>query len=144
MKAQEIMSKNPRTVTPEMAVMEAAQLMKSEDVGVLPVVESSSSKRLLGVITDRDIAIRVVAEGRASASVRDVMSAGVKSCKADDSVKDVMALMGREQVRRVPIVDSRGELVGIVSQADIVLEGDDKRAEETIEKISKPGGSHNS
>ncbi len=144
MKAQEIMSKNPRTVTPETAVMEAAQLMKSEDVGVLPVVESSSSKRLLGVITDRDIAIRVVAEGRASASVRDVMSAGVKSCKADDSVKDVMALMGREQVRRVPIVDSRGELVGIVSQADIVLEGDDKRAEETIEKISKPGGSHNS
>ncbi len=144
MKAQEIMSKNPRTVTPETAVMEAAQLMKSEDVGVLPVVESSSSKRLLGVITDRDIAIRVVAEGKTSASVRDVMSAGVKSCKADDSVKDVMALMGREQVRRVPIVDSRGELVGIVSQADIVLEGDDKRAEETIEKISKPGGSHNS
>lgn len=143
MKVQEIMSKNPRTVTPDTAIMEAAKLMKSEDVGVLPVVESSSSKQLLGMVTDRDIAIRVVAEGKTSASVRDAMTTGVKSCKADDSVKDVMELMGREQVRRVPIVDDSGQLVGIVAQADIVLEGDDKRAEEAIEKISKPGGSHN-
>ena len=144
MKAEEIMSRNPRTVTPETAVADAARLMKSEDVGVLPVVESASSRRLVGIITDRDIAIRVVAEGRSSASVREAMTAGARSCKASDSVKDVMALMGREQVRRVPIVDDRGELVGIVAQADIVLEGDDKRAEETIEKISQPGGSHNS
>jgi CBS domain-containing protein len=144
MKAEEIMSKNPRSVTPETAVAEAARLMKSEDVGVLPVVESASSKRLVGVVTDRDIAIRVVAEGKTSASVREVMTSGVKSCKPDDSVKDVMALMGREQVRRVPIVDDRGELVGIVAQADIVLEADDKRAEKTVEKISQPGGSHNS
>ena len=142
MKAQEIMAKNPRSVTPDTAITEAAKLMQSEDVGVLPVVESTSSKRLLGVITDRDITIRIVAEGKMSASVRDAMTAGVKSCKADDSVKDVMALMGREQVRRVPIVDDRGELVGIVSQADIVLEGDDKRAEQTIEQISQPGGKH--
>ena len=142
MKAQEIMSKNPRTVTPETAIVEAARLMKSEDVGVLPVVESASSKRLVGVVTDRDIAIRVVAEGKSSASVRDAMTSGVRTCKADDSVKDVMALMASEQVRRVPIVDDRGELVGIVAQADIVLEGDDKRAEQTIEKISQPGGSH--
>jgi CBS domain-containing protein len=142
MKAQEIMSKNPRSVTPETTAQEAARLMKDEDVGVLPVVESASSKRLLGMITDRDIAIRVVAEGRTSASVREAMTAGVKSCKAGDSVKDVMALMGREQVRRVPIVDDSGHLVGIVSQADIVLEGDDKRAEQTIEKISQPGGKH--
>ena len=143
MKAQEIMSKNPRSVTPETAIVDAAKLMKSEDVGVLPVVESASSKRLLGVVTDRDIAIRVVAEGKMSASVRDAMTAGVKSCKPGDNVKDVMELMGREQVRRVPIVDDSGELVGIVSQADIVLEGDDKRAEQTIEQISQPGGSHN-
>ena len=143
MKAQEIMSKNPRSVTPETAIQEAARLMKEEEVGVLPVVESASSKRLLGVITDRDITVRVVAEGRSSASVRDAMTSGVKTCKADDSVKDVMELMGREQVRRVPIVDDRGELVGIVAQADIVLEGDDKRAEEAIERISEPGGRHN-
>jgi len=144
MKAEEIMSRNPRTVTPETAIVEAARLMKSEDVGVLPVVESASSKRLVGIVTDRDIAIRVVAEGKSSASVREAMTAGPRSCKASDSVKDVMALMGREQVRCIPIVDDSGELVGIVAQADIVLEGDDERAEETIEKISQPGGSHNS
>ena len=142
MKAQEIMSKNPRTVTPETTIQEAARLMKDEDVGVLPVVESASSRRLLGVVTDRDITVRVVAEGRSSASVRDAMTSGVKTAKADDSVKDVMQLMGKEQVRRIPIVNDRGELVGIIAQADIVLEGDDKRAEETIEKISQPGGSH--
>jgi CBS-domain-containing membrane protein len=76
--------------------------------------------------------------------VRDAMTSSVRSCSADDSVQDVMELMGREQVRRVPIVDDRGELVGIVAQADIVLEGDDARAEATIEQISQPGGSHNS
>jgi CBS domain-containing protein len=142
MKAQDIMSKNPRTVTPETAIQEAARLMKDEDVGVLPVVESASSKRLVGMITDRDITVRVVAEGKATASVRDAMTSGVRTCKADDSAKDVMELMGREQVRRVPIVDDRGELIGIVAQADVVLEGDDKRAEDAIEKISQPGGSH--
>ena len=142
MKAQEIMTKNPRTVTPETGVQEAARLMKDEDVGVLPVVESAQSKKLVGIITDRDIAIRVVAEGKSSAQVREVMSATVRSCKADDSVKDVMDVMGREQVRRMPIVDDRGELVGIVAQADLVLEADDKKAERTIEQISQPGGSH--
>jgi CBS domain-containing protein len=94
---------------------------------------------VVGVITDRDIALRVVAEGRSTATVRDAMSTGVRTAKQDDDLKDVMKLMASEQVRRVPIVDDRGELVGIVSQADIVLEGDDKRAEETIERISQPG-----
>ena len=142
MKAQEIMAKNPRTVTPETSVEEAERLMKDEDVGVLPVVESTASKRLVGVVTDRDIAVRVVAEGRSSAQVRDAMSSGVRTCKADDNVKDVMDLMAREQVRRVPVVDEQGRVVGIVSQADIVREGDDDRAEETIERISRPGGQH--
>lgn len=143
MKAQEIMTANPRTVTPETTVQEAAQLMKSEDVGALPVVESASSQRLLGVVTDRDITVRVVAEGRSSASVRDAMTSGVATCKADDNVKDVMRTMSSEQVRRIPIVDDGGNLVGIVSQADLVLEADDERAEETIEQISQPSGGHN-
>ena len=142
MKVQEIMTANPRTVTPETTIREAAQLMKSEDVGVLPVVESTSSLRLIGVVTDRDITVRVVAEGRSSASVRDAMTSGVTTCKADDNVKDVMSIMSRKQVRRIPIVDDSGNLVGIVAQADLVLEADDKRAEETIEQISQPGGSH--
>ena len=140
MKAQDIMTKDPRVVTPDTPVQEAARLMQSEDTGVLPVVESAQSRRLVGVVTDRDLALRVVAEGRTSASVRDAMSSGVKTAKPDDNVKDVMDLMAKEQVRRIPIVDDAGTVVGIVSQADVVLEArNDKKAEQTIEAISKPG-----
>ena len=140
MKAREIMTKNPRTVSPDTRLQEAASLMKSEDVGLVPVVEGSGN--LVGVITDRDIAIRVVAEGRdaSSATVRDAMSSSVRTCKEDSSVDDVMEVMGSEQVRRVPIVDERGSLVGIVAQADVVLHGkSDRKSERTIEKISEPG-----
>jgi len=145
MKAQDIMAKNPTTVTPDTPVREAARLMKDEDVGVLPVVESSGSKRLVGLVTDRDIAIRVVAEGRdaVQSRVQDAMSADLKTCKADDDLDEVMDVMSREQVRRIPIVDNRGALVGIVSQADIVREAkSDKKAERTVERISEPGGRH--
>jgi CBS domain-containing protein len=144
MKAQEIMARNPRCVTPRTTVREAASLMKSEDVGALPVVESESSQKLLGIITDRDIAIRVVAEGRdASVTVSEVMSKGATSARTTDTVDEVMKTMGREQVRRIPIVDERDQLVGIVSQADIVRKAQsDSKSEHTVEKISEPGGRH--
>lgn len=138
MKAKDIMTKHPQVVTPDTPVQEAARLMKSEDTGVLPVVEGPSSRRPVGIITDRDIALRVVAEGRSQAAVRDAMSPAPRTAREDDDVKDVMDLMAKEQVRRVPIVDDRGDLVGIVAQADIVREADDKRAERTIEQISQP------
>jgi len=140
MKAQDIMSKNPACVTPDTTLADAARLMKTENIGVVPVVESESSKRLVGVLTDRDIAVRAVAEGRDGATT----SVGnVRTSTATDPVADVMDLMGREQVRRVPVVDERGVLVGIISQADIVLEAkDDKRAEKTVEQISQPTGKH--
>ena len=145
MKAQDIMAKDPRCVTPRTSIKEAASLMKSEDVGALPVVESEGSKRLVGMITDRDIAIRVVADGRelGSATVSDAMSRGPTTAKASDSLDDVMKVMGREQVRRIPIVDERDQLVGIVSQADVVLKAsNDSKSEKTVEKISEPGGRH--
>jgi CBS domain-containing protein len=138
-KAKDVMTPNPRVIAADAPVQEAARLMQQEDTGVLPVVESQGGRRVVGVITDRDIALRVVAEGRASATVREAMSTGVRTCPQDADLKDVMKVMADEQVRRVPIVDEQGELVGIVSQADIVLEGDDRRAEETIERISQPG-----
>ena len=142
MKAQDIMTKNPSCVTPDARVQDAARMMKNEDVGIIPVVDADSSKKLIGVVTDRDIAIRIVAEGKSSSdsSVRDIMTTGVQTSSPSDNVKDVMALMGREQVRRIPSVDASGKLVGIVAQADIVLEADDKRAEKTVEQISQPGG----
>jgi CBS domain-containing protein len=148
MKISEIMTKDPRSVSPDTPVSEAARLMKEQDVGLVPVVErvggAETRGRLVGVITDRDIAIRTVAEGRASdAPVREVMSGGVKTCSPDDSVEDAMDLLGREQVRRIPIVDERGSLVGVVAQADVVrMQGKDRKAERTVEQISQPGGSH--
>lgn len=145
MKAEEIMSRNPACVTPDTPLVEAARLMKDENIGVVPVVESTDSRRLVGVVTDRDIAIRAVAEGRdgITTSVGHIMTSDVRTGAPDDSVNDVMALMGREQVRRIPIVDERGALVGIIAQADIVLEAKDtKKAEKTVEKISQPSGKH--
>ncbi len=145
MKAREIMSKNPTCVTPDTPLVDAARLMKDENIGVVPVVESSNSRRLVGVLTDRDIAIRAVAEGRdgATTSVGHVMSTDIHTSAPDDSVNDIMALMGSEQIRRIPIVDERGDVVGIIAQADIVLEANDnKKAEKTVEKISEPSGKH--
>lgn len=141
MKASEIMTRDPRTVTPDARLPEVARLMKSEDVGVIPVVDGGS-RNLVGVVTDRDIALRVVGEGRDpnSTTARDVMSSDVRTARESDSVDDVMELMGREQVRRIPIVDERGALVGIVAQADVVLQANsDRKSERTIEKISEPG-----
>ena len=145
MKAQDIMSADPVCVTPQTSMEEAARLMKDHNVGVLPVVSQEGSRELVGVITDRDIAIRHVAEGHGSPDcpVSEAMSENVKTCTPDTAVEDVMETMGREQVRRIPIVDERGSLVGMVSQADVVLEArNDKKAEEMVENISKPFGKH--
>ena len=148
MNISELMSKDPCTVSPDTPVSEAARLMKEEDVGMVPVIErvggAETRGRLVGVITDRDIAIRTVAEGRASDSpVRDVMSSGVRTATPNDSVESVMELMGREQVRRVPIIDERGSLVGVVSQADLARKAKNEgHVERTVEEISQPGGSH--
>ena len=148
MKISELMTRNPCTVSPDTPVSEAARLMKEEDVGIVPVVErvggAETRGRLVGVVTDRDIAIRHVAEGRTSDTpVRDVMSGGVKTVTLDDSVETVMELMGREQVRRIPVVDERGSLVGVVSQADLARKAKDSaKVEKTVEQISQPGGSH--
>jgi len=147
MKAKDIMTRKPKSVTPETSVREAARLMKEEDVGVLPVVDRDGSDRLIGIVTDRDIAIRHVAEGHDSSScpVSEAMTSSVSTAREDDDVDSVMDLMGKEQVRRIPVIDERGGLIGIVAQADIVREArDDRKAERTIEKISDPGGRHTS
>jgi len=144
MKIQDIMSTDPSTVTPDTPITEAARIMKDHNIGMLPVVESEGSRRLVGVVTDRDIAIRHVAEGHTGdCPVREAMTEKVSTAKPDENVDRVMNLMAEEQVRRIPIVDERGDLVGVVSQADIVLEaGDSLKAEKTVEKISRPYGKH--
>jgi len=149
-KVSDLMTKQPRVVSPDTPVSEAARLMAEEDVGLVPVVErvggAETRGRLVGVVTDRDIAIRNVAEGRSSdAPVSEIMSGGVLTCSPDDSVDVAMELMGREQVRRIPIVDERGSLVGMLAQADLArMSGAEQQMEQTIAQISQPGGSHQS
>ena len=143
MNVQDIMTRDPACATPGMTATDAAKLMQREDTGVLPVVEKEGSKRLLGVVTDRDLALRVIGEGRnGDTRISDLMSSGKLTTAApNDTVDRVMETMGAEQVRRIPIVDERGDLVGIVSQADIVLRArDNHKAEQTVEEISAPGG----
>ena len=143
MKIEEIMTRDPATVTPGTTVRDAAKLMQREDTGILPVVESEGTNKLVGVVTDRDIAIRVVGDGRdGETRVSEVMSSGkLATLRPDADVAEAMDTMADEQVRRVPIVDDRGMLIGILAQADIVRKAhDDQRAERTVEKISQPTG----
>jgi CBS domain-containing protein len=145
MKIHDIMTRDPGCVTPDATVREAAQLMKRDDVGIIPVVDGQSAKTLVGVITDRDIAVRCVADGKdGSVRVRDCMTANkLSTCRENDDVDRAMEAMRAEQVRRIPIVDERGSLIGIVAQADIVRKAtNDAKTASTIEQISQPGGRH--
>jgi CBS domain-containing protein len=144
MRIQDIMTKNPACVSPDATAREAAQVMLREEIGLVPVVDTANDNRLVGVVSDRDIAIRCVAEGRdASCLVRDVMSSNdLATCRQTDDVDSLMSAMKTEKVRRIPIVDERGGLVGIVSQADVVRKAHGDRAQDTVEKISEPGGRH--
>ena len=138
MKARDIMTSNPRCVTADESISRAAEIMREADVGVVPVVEDSGSMRLAGLVTDRDIAVRVVAEGRdGNVNVREIMSSGPKSVRPDDDVNRVTELMKTEQVRRVPVVDG-DRLVGIIAQADVAREGRDSKTGDVVQKISEP------
>jgi|SRR5688572_10515849 len=144
MKAREIMTSNPQCVTPGDAVQAAARIMRDADVGIVPVVDEGNERRLRGVITDRDIAVRCVAEGRdGNCRVSDLMSNDLVTVRPDDDVREVMTRMKSEQVRRIPVVDDNNNLVGIIAQADLALDtGNDKQVGDVVEKISAPGGRH--
>ena len=141
MKARDLMTRDPECVTQEDTLQRAASIMRDRDVGAVPVVSDSDSRRLVGIVTDRDIAIRHVAEGhRDDHTVRDVMSAGsIATAREDDSVDSVMKLMEQHKVRRIPVVGKNDEVIGMIAQADLVLEAhDEKKVERTVEKISEP------
>ena len=137
-KISDVMTARPLAVESQTSVREAARLMESEDVGSLPVVEEGA--RLVGVVTDRDVAIRVVAAGRdpESTSVGDIASRDLVTLTPEDDLDDALALMAREQVRRLPIVVRDGELVGVVSQADVAHSAKEKHVGEVVEAISRP------
>ncbi len=142
MKARDLMTPNPDVVTPDEPVTRAAQMMRDRDIGIVPVVEDRSTMRLRGVITDRDIAIRHVAENHdKSCRVGDeVSSEPLATVQPDADVKDVMNVMKREQVRRVPVVEGDNRLVGIIAQADIAQRGPgEKELGRVVEEVSQPG-----
>jgi CBS domain-containing protein len=142
MKIRELMTRDPDVLTPEATVGEAARLMRKLDVGIIPVVDDPATNHLQGVITDRDITIRHVAEDHAEdCPVSDHMTVEVRTVPSDESHHDVMRAMRSQKVRRVPVVDEDGRLVGIVSQADLAVDtGPQERDEvkETLEAVSQP------
>lgn len=138
---REIMTPNPQTVTPGDNLQKVAKYMVDCDCGSLPVVEGD---KVVGIITDRDIVVRIIANGRnpLEARVSDAMTKGVKTVKESDSLAAAMKLMGENKVRRVPVVNDQGKVVGIIAQADLATEAtDENRVERTVEKISEKGGS---
>jgi CBS domain-containing protein len=134
------MTRSVFIVNPEETIQEAAMAMAGIDAGVLPV---ANSDRLVGMITDRDIAIRCVAEGKGpNTKVRDVMTKEIRYCFDDQDVEDVIHNMGDIQVRRLPVVDRDKRLVGILSLGDIATTASNGKAGEALGKISRPGGEH--
>lgn len=142
MQAQDLMTRDVTTVSPDQTIQKAACLMMELDVGVLPVEEND---RLVGMITDRDLAVRALAEGkRPDAKIRDVMTPDIKYCFVDQEVDEIAINMADIQVRRLPVLNRDKRLVGILSLCDIAVSNDPDQAIEALSGISRPtnGGAH--
>jgi len=140
MKCSEVMTKDPSCCLPTDTVFDSAQLMKSEDVGPIPIVSDKQTMKLAGIVTDRDLAMKVLAEGLDSklTKIEEVMTTGVQTCGPDDDVSNVLKLMERHHIRRIPIVDDQDSLVGIIAQADVATRIDEPaKTHEVVEEISK-------
>jgi CBS domain-containing protein len=140
MKVSEVMTSDVQTVTPDQSAREAASFMLRAEAGSIPVTEGD---KVIGMITDRDIAVRGVAEGRGpDTPVRELMTDHVICARRDDDVDDVARRMSEEQVRRLPVLDDDDRLCGIVSLGDLARESRGEEAHEALEGVSQPGGSH--
>ena len=144
MKASDLMTKNPACITPRTTAQEAASLMEREDVGSLPVVESRDSMRLVGIVTDRDLALRVLGQGKpGSTPIEEAMSSGPLACvHPEDDLDKVEHLMAEHQVRRVPVVGQNDGILGVIAQADLARELHSvggKDFGKVVQEISEPG-----
>jgi CBS domain-containing protein len=133
---RDLMTDKVCSIDADKPVEYAAKMMKDEDVGLAPIVEGD---RLVGTLTDRDIAIRVVAEGRdpKSTTVREVASSDLVTVDPQQDLDEALRLMAQHQVRRLPVVEEDGRLVGIVAQADVARHGDDRETGQVVERISQ-------
>jgi CBS domain-containing protein len=137
MKVRELMTESVRTVGPETRIAEIARLMRDEDIGSVPVAEND---RLIGMVTDRDIVVRGLANGASQEPkcARDVMSPQILYCREDEKVEDVLRNMGEAQVRRLPVLDASKRLVGFVSIGDLSGKAKATKTGEALKEISKP------
>ncbi|TMH02967.1 MAG: CBS domain-containing protein [Betaproteobacteria bacterium] len=140
MKVSDIMTRDVRLLSPDQTIREAAKLMAEVDAGALPVGEND---RLVGMITDRDIVIRAVAQGKSpDAKVADVMSKEMLYCFDTDAIDDVARNMAEAQVRRLPVINKDKRLVGIISLGDLARNDDPTTIGRTVSRVSTPGGKH--
>ena len=140
MKISEVMTRDVQTVRPDQPVQEAASFMLSADAGAIPVTDGD---RLIGMITDRDIAVRGVAKGYGpDTPVRELMTNDIVCVRDDDDVDEVASKMSDAQVRRLPVIDDDHRLCGIVSLGDLSRDADEDAANEALEGVSEPGGKH--
>ena len=141
MRVNDIMTASVHSIESTDTIAYAARRMAEDDVGALPIL---SDGRLVGIVTDRDIAVRGVAAGIfAQAPIRRVMSENVATCSPDDDIETVLALMSREQIRRMPVCDNHEQVVGIVALADLAAHDPDKKeVAETLDDICEPSGLH--
>ena len=142
-KCNEVMTKNPVCCLQNDTVLKAAELMKSENVGSIPVIENEQTQKLIGIVTDRDLTLKIVAEGRdpKSTKVDAVMTHKVVTCRAEDDLQKALDAMAEHQLRRIPIVDANNRVVGIIAQADVATRVDQpEKTAEMVKEISQADG----
>ncbi|HET9590535.1 MAG TPA: CBS domain-containing protein [Anaerolineales bacterium] len=140
-KCKDIMTEDLVYASPQDAVTRVAQLMKTEDIGPVLIVDNEESRTLVGIVTDRDLALKVVAEGRDpnTTKVDEVMTRKLVTCRAEDDVDVAMKAMAQYQLRRIPVVDDGMRLVGIIAQADVATRaGEPEKTAEVVKEISEP------
>jgi CBS domain-containing protein len=132
---RDVMTANPTSCQPSTTIVEAAKVMAQEDVGPVPIVEGG---RIVGLVTDRDLVVRVLAEGRDpnSTTIGEIASADLVTVEPDTNLDEALTLMGQNQVRRLPVVEG-GQLVGIVAQADVARAADEEKTGEVVQDISQ-------
>src|SRR4051812_42618974 len=141
MKIKELMTETPECCTPDTGLQEVAQMMVDCDCGCIPVVDGPDSKMPVGMITDRDITCRVVAQGKnpLDLTARDAMTSTVVSVSPDTDINDCLNLMEESQIRRVAVVDGQGAVCGIVAQADVANNAGARQTAEVVQEVSRAG-----
>jgi CBS domain-containing protein len=145
MNCEQVMTRNPQCCVPGDSAVRVAKIMKIEDIGAIPVCGSRDSRRLVGIVTDRDLVLHVVAEGRDpnTTRVQDIMTREPFTCRVDEDLDTAIQRMQANQIRRIPVVDRNGTLTGIISQADIAIRTHSReKTGEIVEQISRPTGAH--